>query len=242
KSTTQRELLEQIEYVLIRLAHLEFQSEKKADTSSLWNKYESLKQQYLSNNEEKILETSTIYALKIKNRSVIKYIGQTKLSLEDRLKAHLASLSNPRKIFWLEKHKNNVEIVPLEENIKLKPEADFKEAYYIYLYRKKHFPLLNSPEGPLFCKSLVFPRTNRGGELEYWFSKKAKRSDYLIVGEYLYYEDIYYALQNKIDSISDKFSERRLSLMNKSLKILEKSLDIEQQHINNENFKIHPHF
>ncbi len=89
----------------------------------------------------------TIYGLKLKNDIEVRYVGLTSYLLKFRLKSHLKDKVNPHKMYWLKKHKDNIEIIPIEENIFILQEACEKEIYYIKEYKNNGNRLLNYSEG-----------------------------------------------------------------------------------------------
>lgn len=90
-----------------------------------------------------------IYALKIKNCSDIRYIGQTKCTLEARFRGHLSEFKKYKKLnkklnyknTWIAKNLGNIEIVLIEE-CQLE-ELDDREIFWISYYSG---PLLTNAE------------------------------------------------------------------------------------------------
>jgi len=95
------------------------------------------------------MENYKIYALKLKDNDNIKYIGFTSRNLEDRFKEHLYITIN-RKYkngYWIKKHKDNIEIILIEDNIKSIKEVCEREIFYIKYYKELGFNLNNLTNG-----------------------------------------------------------------------------------------------
>lgn len=90
-----------------------------------------------------------IYALKLKDSEEIKYIGYTSRELCVRLYEHLNITINEKykNSYWIKKHKNNIEIILIEDNIKTHKEICKKEINYIKLYRNLGHDLNNTTNG-----------------------------------------------------------------------------------------------
>lgn len=89
-----------------------------------------------------------IYGLKLIGDMPIRYIGQTKSELYRRFNTHKCDLRGyNRKINWIRKHKEEIEIVLLEENIPNIEEANKKEKEYILLFKSFGADLLNCTTG-----------------------------------------------------------------------------------------------
>jgi len=111
-----------------------------------------------------------VYSLQIKDKEEVRYIGITKHSLNHRLKVHYwhtnwktktnKLLSHKDK--WLNKNKNNIQIVLLEENINSINEANIKEIQYIKLFKSFGAKLINSTlggDGTKGCKNKMKGKT-----------------------------------------------------------------------------------
>ena len=86
------------------------------------------------------MENYKIYALKLKDNDNIKYIGFTSRNLEDRFKEHLYITIN-RKYkngYWIKKHKDNIEIILIEDNIKSIKDyyTRRKDTFYVVMINK----------------------------------------------------------------------------------------------------------
>lgn len=77
----------------------------------------------------------------------IRYIGLTCKKLSSRLKVHLNDFRhNFHKINWINKNKENIRIVLIEDNLTL-DEAKLAEIQYIKYFRGLGLNLLNATEG-----------------------------------------------------------------------------------------------
>jgi hypothetical protein len=83
------------------------------------------------------MEDYKIYGLKLKDSDEIKYIGMTKQSLENRLMGHISSSKryNHKNACWLKGHKDEVEIVLIEDGILTNKDCCQKEIHYIKLFK-----------------------------------------------------------------------------------------------------------
>jgi len=92
-----------------------------------------------------------IYGLKIIGEERIWYVGRTMTILSTRWSKHKtnARLSNTNnyRSNWINKHKDEIEIVLIEGGIKTKEEVCDREKYYIAFYREKFGSLVNSSDG-----------------------------------------------------------------------------------------------
>ena len=88
-----------------------------------------------------------IYALMEIESGDIRYIGQTRKTLQERLKGHLRDTQKTHKTNWIKKNKTNINIILLEENIKTKEEICAKEVYYISEYKREGYRLVNTTNG-----------------------------------------------------------------------------------------------
>ena len=109
-----------------------------------------------------------IYVLKLKDSDEIRYVGRTKDLLSTRWSKHKTNAridkENNRhnyRINWINKHKNEIEIICIEENIQTKEESCLKEIEYIAKYKIK-YNLVNGSKG------------GEGGNEGYKHSEKAK--------------------------------------------------------------------
>lgn len=95
------------------------------------------------------MENYKIYALKLKDYDNIRYIGLTKQILNNRLNSH-KSVTSKRKNkngYWVKKHKNEIEIILIEENIECLEYANEREIYWIKYYTELGIDLTNSTIG-----------------------------------------------------------------------------------------------
>lgn len=78
-----------------------------------------------------------VYALKEPNSNVIKYIGMTKRSLEDRLYCHLKFFTSQRLNIWLSdlKLKNIIPEIVLLEEFENNTGTNKREVYYMNKYK-----------------------------------------------------------------------------------------------------------
>jgi hypothetical protein len=90
-----------------------------------------------------------IYGLKIKNTDLIRYVGMTSNSLQNRLNEHIryTSKQKSKNGFWLKKYGYDVEVVLIEDDIQTKKEAYDKEKMYIKLFKSFGAILTNGTEG-----------------------------------------------------------------------------------------------
>lgn len=90
-----------------------------------------------------------IYGLKLKDDDKIRYIGLTKQSLSRRMAGHFSHAKRKKyKVSnWLNKYKDNVEIILIEDNIPNREECCKKEREYIKLFKSFGANLLNHTDG-----------------------------------------------------------------------------------------------
>jgi hypothetical protein len=90
-----------------------------------------------------------IYGLKLKDDDKIRYIGLTKQSLSRRMIGHFSHAKDRKyKVSnWLNKYKDNVEIILIEDNIPTREECCKKEREYIKLFKSFGANLLNHTDG-----------------------------------------------------------------------------------------------
>lgn len=113
---------------------------KNLDTSELWTSYELCKRIYLGN-VLKIIPL-TLYGLMRKSEGIIRYVGSTKLPLKKRLQSHFERGRNPRKCYWLNRYRSEIEIFPIKDGIELDMEAHFYEMKEVSrLYRNGDYVL-----------------------------------------------------------------------------------------------------
>lgn len=100
------------------------------------------------------MENYKIYLLRLKNTDDIRYIGRTRESLNLRWSKHKtnAKIDKEKSKYsfrtnWINKHKDEIEIVCIEENIQTKAESCQKEIYYIELYKSLGYNLVNGSNG-----------------------------------------------------------------------------------------------
>jgi group I intron endonuclease len=95
------------------------------------------------------MENYKIYALKLKDEEIIRYVGLTKKTLMDRFKRHLriTSKMNTKNGNWINKHKDNIEIILIEEDIKTTETASEREIYWIKYYTEIGNDLTNGTLG-----------------------------------------------------------------------------------------------
>lgn len=92
-----------------------------------------------------------IYGLKIIGEERIYYVGRTMTKLSSRWSKHKTnarlSKTNNYRSNWINKYRDNIEIVLIEDGITTKEEACDKERYYIAFYKEKHGSIVNSSDG-----------------------------------------------------------------------------------------------
>ena len=90
-----------------------------------------------------------IYGLKLKNMDEIRYIGMTSKIIESRLDEHIKYTSKlkHKNANWIKKHKDNIEIILIEDNIDTKEGAFNKEIQYIKLFKSFGANLTNGTLG-----------------------------------------------------------------------------------------------
>jgi group I intron endonuclease len=90
-----------------------------------------------------------IYGLKMNNQDIIKYVGLTKQSLNERFKEHLSITikKDYKNGKWIKKYKDVIEIVLIEDNILCFEDACQREKYYISHFRELGFDLNNLTDG-----------------------------------------------------------------------------------------------
>lgn len=90
-----------------------------------------------------------IYGLKLKDSNDIRYIGLTKKTLLDRFKRHIRITSkiNTKNGNWINKYKDNIEIILIEENIKTTEIASEREIFWIKYYTEIGNDLTNGTLG-----------------------------------------------------------------------------------------------
>lgn len=92
-----------------------------------------------------------IYGLKLIGQEQIYYVGRTITTLSARWSKHKTnarlSKTNNHRSNWINKHKDEIEIILIEGGITTKEEACDKERYYIAFYREKYGSLVNSSDG-----------------------------------------------------------------------------------------------
>lgn len=90
-----------------------------------------------------------IYALKIIHSDNIKYIGYTSRDISTRLYEHFNITINLKykNGMWIKKHKNDIEIILIEDNIRTHEEACEREKYYIKYYKEIGHDLNNLTDG-----------------------------------------------------------------------------------------------
>lgn len=77
----------------------------------------------------------------------VRYIGLTCKKLQSRLMVHLNDFRhNPHKIRWINKNRDNIKIVQIEDGLSM-DEAKLAEMEYIKLFKKIGFNLLNATDG-----------------------------------------------------------------------------------------------
>jgi len=116
----------------------------------------------MSLNSENLKEWK-IYALKLKDSDYIRYIGQTCAKLDIRLCEH-KSHSNRGKYknaYWVKKHKDNIEIILLEDGIYSLDMANKKESEYIKLYKSFGAELNNLTDGGGGTEGIKFTDEHR---------------------------------------------------------------------------------
>lgn len=98
-----------------------------------------------------MLQEYKIYGLKLKSDDQIYYIGRTSSKLSTRWSKHKTnaklSKTNNFRSNWINKYKDEIEIILIEGNIKTRDESCEKEMFYISLYKEKYGFLINSTNG-----------------------------------------------------------------------------------------------
>ena len=95
------------------------------------------------------MENYKIYALKLKDEEIIRYVGLTKQSLHNRLRGHknITSKCKTKNGYWVNKNKNNIEIILIEESIENLQDANEREIYWINYYKELGNDLTNGTLG-----------------------------------------------------------------------------------------------
>jgi hypothetical protein len=95
------------------------------------------------------MENYKIYGLKLKDSNDIRYIGLTKQSLHNRLIGHKSTTSkrNTKNGNWINKHKDNIEIILIEESLVNLQDANEREIYWINYYKELGNDLTNGTLG-----------------------------------------------------------------------------------------------
>lgn len=95
------------------------------------------------------MKTYKIYTLNDPKTNIIRYVGQTCYSLEDRLKRHLRAKDKSHRTNWIKSLKNlnlKPNIILIEENL-TKEECNLLEKYYIKTFRELGVNLVNMTDG-----------------------------------------------------------------------------------------------
>ena len=90
-----------------------------------------------------------IYGLKLKDSEDIKYIGYTSRLLEKRFHDHIFNTIRlkTKNANWIKKHKDEIEIILIEDNIPTHKDVCSMEIYYIKMYKELGYDLNNLTNG-----------------------------------------------------------------------------------------------
>ncbi len=93
-----------------------------------------------------------IYVLKDPETGEVRYVGKTKLTLEQRLNSHLRRKSKNHKGCWINSLKNR-NLIPVIESIERVSDETWseREIYWIQYYKDLGTRLTNSVEGGMGC-------------------------------------------------------------------------------------------